>query len=251
MELNTRNTDVRLPDESALVKAKEVATTEEAAFYLVDQLEDKLIAARKLDEGRPALTNVREFAEMVSMQQASNSDLFWSGKAGPLSDFQNFQQHIAEKAAATVAANVDGPLHMDFAIRNPGADLLRGYGEHEPETIQALDKLLNAHLAENQIISKGGKLYAGDENGQIRRDSKGEPILADVEKAVQAVKDAGKKISELVKEAGKEIPVTTKQHEYPKEAPQKAPAAAQAVESTPSATAETTPENQGPTAPSA
>ncbi|KTC87089.1 hypothetical protein [Legionella brunensis] len=238
-----------LPDADALKKGKEVANTEEGANYLRDQFEERLKAAGKFEEAQPAVANIRDHAEMVRMQRETTND-FWSGKAMPLSDFQNFQHNIADNVAKKLTSQVEGSIKVDFAISDK-AHLMVGHSINgqpaDKEVIHAMDKLLNTQFAENNMISKSSVIYEGDEKGQIRRNSKGEPILADVEKAKQVVKDSAEKFEQLFQKAGKEIHVTTQEHKYTEPKAAKA----EAVESAPAAVTPETPEtpSTGPSAP--
>lgn len=252
MGLTSRSTEKTLPGKDALVKCKEVAArTVEAAVYLQKQFVNLLTSAGKVDAARPAIDNINEFVDLVMMQQESRND-YWSGKAGPLSDFQNLQQNMAEKAAQIAATQVEGDIKIDFAINNK-AQFVRGYSTHgenvDAETTKSLDKLLNAYLAEHNLISKGSVIYEGDEKGQIRRDSKGQPMLADVQKAKQVLSDSAKGFEHFLQQSGKSVKVNTEQHDYPKGTP--AATKASAVESTPTAVAPSTPETTTPTGPSA
>ncbi|CEK09420.1 hypothetical protein [Legionella hackeliae] len=249
--MGTRQT-ITLPNKESLVKGKEVATTIEAAEYFENQFESRLRAAGKLEEAQPALDNIHEFVEMVRNQRESRGDP-WSGVPGPLNDFQNLQQNRAEKAAKKAGLQIDGNLVVEFAV-NDSSEMRRAFSivkkdvesgkvkkeALDPETRKELDKIMQAVLAEENLVSKGSVIYQGDEKGQIRRDSKGEPVLADVEKAKQVLSDAAHQVENYFKEAGKgDIKVEVKERAYPQ---QPTVSKAQAPESAPTVTPEVTPE---------
>ncbi|ASQ47248.1 hypothetical protein [Legionella clemsonensis] len=254
------NKAITLPSKDDLIKIKETVTIPEVGNYLLHHFEERLVAANKFEEGKPAYDNIRDFVDLLEMQSKNRGDP-WAGIPGPLNDFQNLQQNRAEKAAEKAGPNIENTLFVEFALSDKGQmvrafatlkqDLETGKLKKkalDPETRQELDKMVQAVLAEANLISKGSVIYEGDENGQIRRDAKGEPVLADVEKAKQVLNNASKQLEKYFKQSGKDaIHVETKERAFPK---QPAISKTQAPETAPGAKPEAAPES-GNTSPQA
>jgi hypothetical protein len=213
------------PTGEAIKKAMEVATTPEAAEYLAARFLKKITSLGKelLKQGRPVWENICEWRDNVVLQYSSNGDP-WAGKLG-VTDFQNLQQNLAQKAAEEISSDVKGNIRMDYAI-NDSSQLIRGYGAENPEEDEAVknkigffDKLFNAWLAAKNFISQDSTIYEGTEKGEIRRDAKGNPIPADPEKVRELINDSQKGYQKYLKDRG--IEAIIQQHDYP--APQPKP----------------------------
>jgi hypothetical protein len=226
---NTQRTTLPIPSAEALQQCKEVATTSMAASYFLSQFEKRLIETGKMEEGNVALAHIREFAQTVTLQREIKHDP-WSGKIGPLTDFHNLQRNLAEEAAEMVVAKIQGQIIMDYAI-NDNSQFIRGYSAAgrpmDEESVQNMDKLFNAWLAENNKISKGSTLYESDERGQILRNAQGENIKADSQEIKQMIVDESKGFSQFLrqfnKEDNQEINMTARQQAYLEKTPQALP----------------------------
>ncbi len=87
--------------------------------------------------------------------------------------------------------------------------------ELSKETVDALDKLFNAWLAENYMISKGGVIYEGTKDGRIKQDEKGEKVRANPETLRNKIsnKDAG--FAHYVQKHNKSIHITVQEQPFP------------------------------------
>nr|HAT8715079.1 hypothetical protein [Legionella jordanis] len=251
-ETRSVHKNIPLPSVEALTQCKEVATTVEAAFYFRDQFESKLVQAGKMDEGKKALSHINEFAETVSMQRELKSDP-WTGNVGPLTDFHNLQRNLAEKAADSLSSKIDGNIIMDYAI-NDNAQFIRGYAADgkalDSESVQDMDKLFNAWLAENNKISKNSVIYEADNKGHILRDSSGQPVVAngpEVRGMVSNDQNGFTNFLQQFNKEGHEIAVTTRQQPFPEKKPEvtqaPTPTAAKEAPATAPATPEATASN--------
>ncbi|KTD21007.1 Dot/Icm secretion system substrate [Legionella lansingensis] len=243
-----------LPSVEALVQCKEVATRPESANYFRDRFKNKVERAGMSEKGKDAIAHVEAFAETVRLQREFKFDP-WAGVSGPLSDFHNLQHNMAEEAAKKVASNVKGPITMNFAISDKSEFVRANSVDGKPidkDSNQGVDKLFNAWLAENNMISKESVIYQGNEKGQILHDSKDEPLRANPEDVRQMVSDKTKGFPHFLEQFnkdGQEIQVTPRLQRYPEQKPEAAKAAATAAE----AEAPTPPETPsgGHTAPAA
>lgn len=84
----------------------------------------------------------------------------------------------------------------------------------DEQTTEALDKIFNAWLAANKIISHNGKLYQSDDQGQILYDAKNNPITVIPEQFKLLIVDPIKGIDAYATQQGIHIhPVI---RDYPK-----------------------------------
>lgn len=254
MTLNYRSNEaITLPSKDDLIKIKETVTDHDVGLYMLDHFMDRLAAANKVEEGRPAYENMSAFVDLLALQSKNRGDP-WAGIPGPLNDFQNLQQNRAEEAAEKAGPKIEGKTLVVEAAVSDKSQMVRAFSTLQedvktgklkkealdPEIRQELDKMMQAALAEENLISKGSVIYQGDEKGQIHRDSKGEPLLADVEKVKQVINNSAKNLEGYFKQAGKNnIDVQVKERPFPE---QPKVAKTQAPESAPAATPEAAPE---------
>lgn len=83
----------------------------------------------------------------------------------------------------------------------------------DPKKIDALDKLFNAWLALNGVISKGGALYKADNTGQILQTPHGQPIKVDPIQFKTLINDPVHGFQAFVAKKG--IKITTVQQTFP------------------------------------
>ncbi len=84
------------------------------------------------------------------------------------------------------------------------------------EIVAAMDKLFNAWLAENSLISKGGVIYEGDKNGNIKQNKQNEPIKADPIMLRQKINsNDADGFAHYVQHHNKAVHLTIRLQEYP------------------------------------
>lgn len=217
----------RVPLKSEIISAMEVAkTTTDAAEYLRDQFIKVLTDAKMVNESEDIIAKVNEFVKYVHYSLASKTDA-WLGQLGESSDFKNMQRNMADNISSALDESIKDhdikmPLKLDIAI-NDLSQLLRGYSSEskslDPEIVAMLDKLFNAWLAENNIVSKDGVLYQSEANGVIKTDSKGRPLIANHDQVKSLLTDNKKGLIQYFQTKGVEMEVA--QHPYPAQTPAK------------------------------
>ena len=207
-----------MPNKEALLYCFAIASTPEAADYLVEQFEKKLQNAKGIGSSENVLARVKEYAENVHLQRGSR-DNPWSGSSETVkTDFQNLQQNIADSALKTLISNVDGEVKMDFAVSSY-SELLRAFSVDgkplEPAAIAALDKLFNSSMAAENMLSKNSIIYEATDHGEVRKDKEGNPIKASAEKINRVISE---NFAKYLDKAG--VQVSTQQHAFPDKKPQ-------------------------------
>lgn len=204
-----------LPSNKSLYAAMEVASNPESARYFRDRFIERLEKEKMLDRSKAVVAEVKKFAEYVEYKQKSSGGP-WGGVLLP-SEFKNFQRNLAASAVGNIK---ERDILFDFAI-NENSELLRGYssgGKALDELTNAeLDKLFNAWLAENNMISKGGVIYEADEAGEIKYDKAGNPQKADPDELKQKVHDKSSGFKRFVHERDEDVELNVREHAYPKE----------------------------------
>jgi hypothetical protein len=214
----------RVPLKNEIIAAMEVAkTTTDAADYLRDQFIKVLTDAKIVNESKDIIAKVDEFVKYVHYSLASKADA-WLGQLGEPSDFKNMQRNMAENVSTALDESIKDhhikmPFKLDIAI-NDLSQLLRGYSSEskslDPEVVALLDKLFNAWLAENNIVSKDGVLYQSEANGDIKTDSRGKPLIANHDHVKSLLMDSKKGLIQYFQSKGIEMEI--KQHPYPAQA---------------------------------
>ncbi|KTD40277.1 hypothetical protein [Legionella parisiensis] len=210
-----------LPSRDDLLKAMQCAEkSPELARYLrqqVHQIVENSIALNKNPESKAlahqVLKAVNEFTQFVEYKFSQESQV-WSGKP-PKSSFDQMQSKIAEKAGATISEKNFPSIRFDFGISNEG-HFVRGYGSTEKgappleeETVDSLDRLFNAWLANNhQVITRDGFFFKNEKGAE--RQLTGEEV-----EAIMA--DSAKDFKEYLKKSGVETELVSRQREYPGE----------------------------------
>ncbi|HHF7375916.1 hypothetical protein [Legionella bozemanae] len=210
-----------LPPREDLLKAMQTAEkSAKSARYLrqqVHQIVENSILLNKNPESQAlaqqVLKAVDEFTQFVEYKFSQESQT-WSGKP-PKSSFDQMQTKIAEKASATLSEKNVPSIRFDYGISKEG-HFVRGYGPTEKgappledETIDSLDRLFNAWLANNhQVITRDGFFFK-NEKGVERK------LTGDEVEALMA--DSAKEFKEYLKKSGVESELVSRQREYPGE----------------------------------
>jgi hypothetical protein len=208
-----------LPNRDALLKCFHVASTAEAANYMVSQFEKLLNKSNKFDELSVIFSKIKEYAKNVTLQREQRSDP-WSGNTKVRTDFQNLQHNLAQSALENVTTKVDGALRMDFAI-NDNSELLRAFSSDgksvDPAISPSLDTLFNSFLASNNLISKDSSILEATENGDVKIGFDGQPTKASPEQVSKLITE---EFPNHLKKEG--IDITIVEQNYPSTAAEKA-----------------------------
>ncbi|STX27727.1 Dot/Icm secretion system substrate [Legionella beliardensis] len=236
---------IQAPTKEALMQAVAIADTPAAVDYLKQQL-TKVFSKVKIEAMDKVLEKIAEYQTNVHMERGNRPDP-WTGNTDTRTDFQNAQLNHGISALEKISPQLDeGNLKMDFAISDL-AQLLRAFSLDNqplsPEVASVIDKLFNAWLAEQDMVSKGSAIYEADASGKIKTDKQGNPIKADAEKIRQLIHDRDKgfdqflndKFSKLITD--KNITASIQEHKYPAQKAQPAVAARPATPATPAAPA--------------
>lgn len=217
-----------LPSAAAITKCMQLSTTAEAAAYLRDQAEPMFAKFISQPAVKEVMDVITLHADNMSMAQ-QDSDV-WAGKP-TTSSFETLQQGLAERAATQIDAFMEQkatPVVFDFAVNN-AAQFLRGYSSEgeavEPAVAEMMDELFNSWLAENKMISKGGVIYEVTEDGQVKKDAKGNDINADAEKLRERISSPTDGFERFVARKSEALRVTAREQAYPGEVEEAAPAA--------------------------
>ncbi|AHE65947.1 hypothetical protein [Legionella oakridgensis] len=204
-----------LPSALSLQKFMEVATTAEAAKYGFDQFKERLQEAGVYNSSSKILEEMARFVYYREQQTKAAANP-WSGEKLPTT-IQQFQFNLATEAANQLSAK---SITFDFAVSN-ASELLRGYSSNGQEldaaTVDALDKLFNAWLVENNMMSKGGVIYEMDEKGSIKKDSAGNPVKADADKLRELISNSAHGFEAYVHNKNAEVAISSRQHAYPEQ----------------------------------
>lgn len=196
----------RLPEKKELLDAMKVGETSiEAAEYLAVRVKQIFSEANLPGHVvKEIVDKVNEYAQLVSFKLMNGSGI-WSGQMNESTDFRNMQKNIAEEAARNISGLINGRLRLDIAI-NGVAQLLRGYSVDgkpiDAQTVDQLDKLFNAWLAENGWISKGSTIYESSLDGEIKKDSQGKEVKADSEKVKNLLNDKEEGFARFLEKKG-------------------------------------------------
>lgn len=234
-------------DKEILLKIIAIANTPDAAEYFFSQLVKVTKAEDVIKIGGQFVKNVR-----TEREERANS---WEGKDKVKTDFQHAQERHGVMALNEVKSDlVDGNIKMDFAIHDDLSHLLRAFTHDKqslsPEMASVLDKLFNAWLAENDMISKDSIIYEADEKGEEKRDKNGNPIRANAEKLRDLIGNEQEGFTSYLRKIftqhmnDKQLNCIIQEHAYPEQRPVSAPAAARETVTT---TPQTTGREKAPT----
>lgn len=211
----------------ALVAAMEVAKgSVVAAGYLLSQGKKIFTAAKKNEEFKELISKLESFVSQVEMQLMVDTGA-WSGKETPSSTFHSYQSEIAEEAAKIlggiqISEKASSTHKLSYAFDDSG-HFVRGWGKLDSKATNALDKLFNAWLALNDIVSKGGSLYQADNKGHILADAQGKEKLVDPVSFKSLIDDPARGFKFYADKKG--VPMDTEKKEFPKKDNQEASSA--------------------------
>ena len=223
---------IRLPLKEELLNAMKVAeTSTEAADYLVVRFTDILTKAKMLAESQDIIAKVQDYAKYVHFKLLSNAQP-WSGESVPSSDFKNMQENLAKDLDKNLQS-IEGSLQLDIAINDQG-QLLRGYSaDHQTcdfGQVDALDKLFNAWLAKNDVVSKGSMLHACDAEGEIVKQDGLEKTAEKIKNLIHDKKDG---FGAYLEAKGKPIVINTCDYPDTQREEEKGKAVKAAIQSSP------------------
>lgn len=174
-----------LPNATQLESAMNLATTPEAKVYLLSEF--MRVAKECGQTEHPAVTEVITILNenVLLGKQAA----IWAGQP-PKTPFQLQQDSLVARAAKVLSEGTLVRLILDIALSNT-AELLRGYSQEgaplDEETLAVIDKLFNAWLAQDELVSKGGVIYEGTTEGDPKTDAQGNPIRANATELRQKI----------------------------------------------------------------
>jgi hypothetical protein len=214
-----------IPTPDALNKVLEVVGNKfETLQYFATNLHASLEKSGLVKECKQLLQEVENLVANAQFRE-DNKGNPWLGDTSQMpaineTDFNLFQKFLATTSATELKGK---EVILDCALSD-SAEFLRAYSNAkgellEDEELNAMDTLFNAWLAENDMISKGGVIYAGTTNGDILEDKKGKPVVVPAEK-LRAMLDAGE-FAQFVQKKNPEAQVNVRLHPY--EAPQAGP----------------------------
>ena len=220
----------QIPGAGSIIKISQVVTSPDSADYFVEAFSNKAKKFGKAmrESSQAVLQEIKAFRDEVYLKSTQSGDI-WSGKVTTFTDFLNRAENRAKLVASVIKDQVKGAVKMDVAL-SEASELIRGFSSEgknlAKEVGTEFDKLLNSWFAKHQIISKGSVIYEGTDKGQIRRDSQGNPILANP----STVKTLLQGFQQYLKGLG--IQATIKQHKYPEQKPEMAIEARKSAEKT-------------------
>ncbi len=210
-----------LPSAETLTQCMRLSSTAEAATYLYQQAKVLLASLLSQEPVRKVVGVLEAHANNVEMIKGKGTDNLWAGKQLP-TDFEEVQRKSAADAGEAIKKIVgDKPiskLALDFAVSN-ASQLLRGYSINGKslggDLVAAMDKLFNAWLADNNMLSKGGVIFEGTKDGQIKQDGQGNPVKADAENLREKIVNKEDGFEPYVQKHSKSTQITIQQQPYP------------------------------------
>ncbi|KTC85497.1 MULTISPECIES: hypothetical protein [Legionella] len=228
------------PGVDAIENAMELARfNSETADYLVGSFKKSMFNLGKsmIERSKGMLKKLENFRDFVFLQNDSKGGA-WAGKPVK-TDFKNFQQNVADKAAEEFTTAVTNPVKIDFAVSNE-SEFIRGFSADgkklSKDSAKPLDTLLKAFLAENDLVDKKSVLYQANDKGVINQID-GVPQKADPQDARDTIEDG---LPDYLDDRG--ITVTVKSHTHPADRAGVQKGAQKDAEPAP------TPEDEGPSA---
>jgi len=173
-----------LPTTDALKSIMSFIQDEETAKYFASQFKKiaenpKLMKKLNPEEQkvvRAMVDNVDYYAECFEFARKTKNQS-WDGLEKDTNEFKLLQANLSKKIAESIKGTIPSII-LDFAISEKG-EFIRGYSTNRPldpqqdaNTVNAMDTLFNAWLAEHDIISKEGVLYYAEE-GNVPTVSEG------------------------------------------------------------------------------
>lgn len=214
-----------LPSQSALLDAMQLSGySSEGADYLRERLADVLSQA-KLPDYAAIMSEVETFCDNVANQQVDSNNA-WAGDvkayAVPpaLLGFQTLQQHLAASAVREIGTKNLDNVTFDFAVSDK-AELVRGYAiagtPLDEQVVAGMDKLFNAWLANQGMISLDGVIYEYEMNEkskeiQPRHDEQGNPVRAQADKLRSMITDPENGFKHYVQEKNAAVQIIAQDH---------------------------------------
>ncbi|WP_454782078.1 hypothetical protein [Legionella sp. WA2022007384] len=211
-----------------LLKAMQLAgTSVELAQYLRQQVHDIVDNSRafkkspeKMQVAQQILKAVDEFTQLVEYKFSEEEKKIWAG-IPPSSKFENIHRGITQEAVELLEKKGYPGIRFDFAVKQAGDDkghFVRGYASIEKgappldeETVDALDRLFNAWLAnEHQVLTENGFFFKTDAEGNKTRQ-----LTADEVEAIMA--DSAQGFKDYLQSNHAETPLVSRQRDYPGE----------------------------------
>lgn len=200
----------------ALLDAMKVAETSiEGAEYLATRFKTLLKETKMIDKYKDILQKVEDFAKYTTFKLGSSANP-WLGQINTSSNYKNMQAGIALDAAKALQNISVQNITFDYAV-NEQSQFLRLYSQDgqtlDPKTLESTDKLFNAFLAENNIVSQGSVLYQSTDHGQIKLDAAGNKARVDAQKFKDLISDPDKGFQKYMAKKG--ISLISQEQQYP------------------------------------
>lgn len=215
--------------EAAINKAVEVSANNlEMLEYLSQNVDVVLKKAGKINQFSPLRNEIQTLVDNAKFQEEEKEkrnpwrlpDAYL--EQPPTTDFGSFHQFLASKFARELTEQT---IYLDCALSD-SAEFIRGYSNVdgkmlENEELETMDTLFNAWLADNEMISQGGVIYAGTAQGGIQQDKKGNPIIVPADK-LRTMLEKTDAFSQFVQKHNPSAEVKVRMHEYaaPKAGPE-------------------------------
>ncbi|KTD39088.1 substrate of the Dot/Icm secretion system [Legionella nautarum] len=202
------------PTVDAIKKAMELARySSETAAYLVASFQKSMsnLGPAMINNSKKMLKKLEFFRDFVYLQTNSKSRE-WAGEPVK-TDFENFQENAAEKAAEEFTKTVNNPVKIAFAVSEEESQFIRSFSADgkklSKDDAKPLDTLLKAFLAENDMVEDKSVLYQADDKGNIN-EIDGVPQRADPQNARDTIEEG---LPDYLEDRG--IPATVKSRTHP------------------------------------
>ena len=179
LPLASSRTSSALPTPEGVSNSIQVATTAEAAHFLLERFTDRTEAAGKRNESDSLIAHITKYAQNLERIEQNDSKA-WVKNVDEIAENTDaeFQQALAEYAAEHTPEDL---VTCQWAI-SEDSRLLRRYADRsntapDQDTVENLDTMLNAHLMDKGLINREGVIYRRSGNEPLR-DSQGNPIRA-------------------------------------------------------------------------
>lgn len=205
----TTMTTPHMPTSAQLAKVMQVVgNTPETAQYALGRIEEIFddLRVSNLPEVQSMHQRWVAFVDNVHLNEKGLGDP-WRGEPPRNSEFTIIQNALAKEAAAALK----GLSTIDFNYQiNKEGQLVRGYDtvgangtkQHidNPATLKSLDTLMNAYLADHNVITQNGTLIDANGDGQITWDERKKPEQGDpdYEQYVQERTQISQKVHSLM-----------------------------------------------------
>ncbi|MFC3909100.1 hypothetical protein ACFORL_08435 [Legionella dresdenensis] len=210
-----------LPPKPAVVKCFELTQSDsdnQANEYFIQQLEQRIDSNPRAQGAREFLIPLKEIVDNMGLQKDRSNP--WEGEMPNRSGFENLQRNVSQDSAKAIIDELAGKsVKIDYAIETNFAQLVRGFSSEgaplDPALQKKLDYLLNAWLAEKQVVNDESVLYQADSKGQTVTDKAGKPSRADAERIRQLIEDKQEGLAKFYADRG--VKVQMQQRPFPPE----------------------------------